>query len=121
MKNRLSDNDISRLFEKDAANVLPDSSVRARLEYSYMIKSSQYKTHQNSFSDMFLWVFSWSHIPLKAAFVSLVLFVSVTNFQTKNGEFFTPACDTTLNQLYQGVDSAGMLLFYADSCFNGKS
>ncbi|MEN8116025.1 MAG: hypothetical protein ABFS16_03555 [Bacteroidota bacterium] len=122
MNNRMiTDDELTRLFEKDATGIVPNTSVRERLEYTFMVKSSTYKTAQNSFMGMFSWIFSWSNIPLKAALVSFVLFISIMNFQPRNSQFLTPGCDTTQNNSPIRIDSAGMLPFFADTCLNAKS
>jgi hypothetical protein len=121
MKNNiLNEEELSRLFKQDAAGMEPDDAVRKRLEYAFMVKSREYKTTQNSFLSMFSWFFSWSNLPLKAAFVSVILLVSMLNFQPRNSELFSPANDTTLNSTPVIIDSAGMLPFFADSCLNNS-
>lgn len=120
-KNRITDQEIAGIFEKDATGIVPDATIQERLEYTFMVKSSGYKTAQNSFFGMLTWLFSWSQIPLKAALVSVVVLLSIINFQPKTSKFILPGCDTTQNQIFQHIDSAGMLPFYADSCLNTKS
>lgn len=120
MKNNgINDKELTRLFELDADGITPDAAVRDRLEYTFMVKSRTYKTAQNSFAGMFSWLFSWSHIPLKAALVSMIVIFSFMNIQPKSGEFLSPGCDTTLNSI--PYDSMGIMPLYADSCFNVKS
>ena len=120
-KNMITDKEITRLFEKDSNGISPDTSVQERLEYTFMVKSSNYKTAQNSFGGVFTWIFSWSDIPLKAALVSFILFLSLMNFQPNQSQHIIPDCDTTLNSIPLKIDSSGMLPFYTDTCFNTKS
>ena len=119
--NMITDNGIKLLFDKDSNGISPDISVQERLEYTFMVKSSSYKTAQNSFAGLFYWIFSWTHIPLKAALISFILFLSVMNFQSNQSQYVPPGCDTTLNSIPLKIDSAGMLPFYTDTCLNTKS
>ena len=117
----LTDQELIHFFFFFSKSITPDSSVQERLNYTFMVKSSAYKTAQNSFTGMFSWLFSWSNVPVKAALVSIVLFLSIVNFQSNESQFIAPGCDTTINTIPLKVDSVGMLPFYADSCLNTKS
>ncbi|MFV0593903.1 MAG: hypothetical protein ACK5M7_21195 [Draconibacterium sp.] len=122
MNNQIfGEEELKRMFTHDARGLKPDAAVRQRLEYAYLLKSRNYKTSQNSFLGMFAWLFSWSHLPAKVAVASLLLMVSVVNFQPKSGQFMLPGSDTTLNNVPVRVDTSGMLPFFGDTCLNVKS
>lgn len=112
----MSDKELSHLFEKDAANISPDASVRERLEYTFMLKSSSSKATQNSFLGMFYWLFSWSQLPLKATLVSFVLLVSILNIHPIDNQFLPSAQDTTFNTIPLHIDSSEISPFFADTC-----
>jgi hypothetical protein len=59
----------------------PDRQIESRLLYSFMLKNSQTKTRQNSFSSFFSWIFSIQSLGLKTGMVSLVVFLSMLNPQ----------------------------------------
>ena len=117
----ISDKEITRLFEIDSNGISPESAVKERLEYTFMVKSSSYKTAQNSFIGLFTWIFSWSNIPVKAALVSFIMLLSLMNFQSNQSHYTAPECDTIFNNIPLIIDSAGMLPFSADTCLNTKS
>lgn len=119
--NLLSEQELNRMFTVDAGHIEPDPAVRERLEYAYLIRNRTYKTAQNSFLSMFTWLFSWSHLPAKVAVVSLLLMISVMNFQPKSQQFIMPGSDTTLNNVPLKIDTSGMLPFFGDTCLNVKS
>lgn len=119
-KEILTEKEIIGFFEKDSENIVPDPMVSKRLTYTFLVKSAQYKTTQNSFAGMFHWFFSWTNMPAKAALVSLVLFLSLINFQPSENQFFGPIQDTTLNTIPLKVDSASMLPYVADTCIFSK-
>lgn len=122
MENKMiTDQELTRIFENDSKNLNIDSTIGERLQYTFMLKSSSYKTTQNSFAEMVAWFFSWSHVPVKMAFVSIILFLSLVNFPPTDIQFISPGQDTTLNTIPLKVDSAGMLPFYADTCVLSKS
>jgi len=120
-KNEFTDDDLTRLFEKDSKNISADSGIGKRLEHLFMIKSASYRTFQNSFAGFFSWIFSWSNVPVKAALVSIVLFISVMNHQTGNHQFVAPGCDTMIKSDPFKIDSANMLPFNADTCLSENS
>ena len=119
--NQLSEQELVNLFARDAKGIAPDASVQERLEYSYLVKSTRYKTTQNSFLEMFISLFSWSHLPAKLALASVVIVISIMNFQPKGEELFSPGVDTTLNSAPFRIDTAEMLPFFGDTCLSGKS
>jgi hypothetical protein len=117
MNNRiLSDQELAKMFEKDVAHLLPDAALRGKLEYAYLVKSRNYKTVQNSFAGVFTWLFSWTSLPAKVALVSIVLLVSIMNFQPRTGSIHATVADSTLTNMTMRIDTAGMLPFFADSC-----
>ncbi len=109
MKNELTDKYLSELFKNDELDSKPDPTVKARLDYTLMLKDGQSKIRQNSFAGLFTWIFSLKSIPAKAAFVSIILLFSLFNFHQEAGNFTTPT-----------VDSASMLTipFNIDSVIN---
>ncbi len=119
--NTISDKELSRLFNEDAANHLPDEAIRERLEYSFMVKSRSYKTTQNSFVGLFAWIFSWSHLPMKAAMVSIVLLFSLFNIRNVENQMIQQQQDTTLNMVPFHIDSSETSPLFADTCFLSKS
>ena len=97
MKNELTEKELFELFENDSVGCSPQSSVKSRLNYTFMLKQSQNQIHQNSFAGLFVWIFSFKNIPVKAAMVSAILFFSVFSYQQKTG-----------NTNGTGIDSASM-------------
>lgn len=120
MQNNSYDKELKILFEKDGNDLSPDPGIQERLNYAFMLNSSQYKTRQNSFVGFAAWIFSWSNLPLKAAMVAMVLFVSLFNFQNSDNGFLLPLQDTTMNFSPAHIDSSEMLPFFADTCFLSK-
>lgn len=121
MKNNIiSDNEISSLFEKDAAKISPDNAIRERLEYTFMLKNSGSKVTQNSFLGIFTWLFSWSQLPAKAAFVSLILLVSLLKIPSVENQIVPPIQDTTFNAVPLHIDSSETSPFFADTCLTTK-
>ena len=122
MENKqMSEQELISMFANDAKGIAPNTSVQERLEYAYLVKSTGYKTTQNSFLGMFTSLFSWSHLPAKLALASVVIVISIMNFQPKGEELFLPGVDTTLNSTPLRIDTAGMLPFFGDTCLSGKS
>lgn len=122
MENKqMSEQELISMFANDAKGIAPDTSVQERMEYAYLLKSSGYKTTQNSFLGMFTGLFSWSNLPAKLALASVVIVISIMNFQPKNEQLFSPGVDTTLNSVPLRIDTAGMLPFFGDTCSNGQS
>jgi hypothetical protein len=119
--NLLSEQELNRMFSADAGHLEPDPAIRERLEYAYLIRNHTYKTAQNSFLSLFSWLFSWSQLPAKVAVVSLLLMISVINFQPKTQQFIMPATDSTLNNMPLRIDTSGMLPFLGDTCLNSQS
>ena len=117
----ISDKELSSIFNQDAANHLPNEAIRERLEYSFMVKSRNYKTTQNSFLGLFAWLFSWSNLPLKAAMVSIVLLFSLVNIKNVESPIFQQLQDTTQNIVPFHIDSSQTSPFFADTCFTSKS
>ena len=119
--NLFTDSELTRLFEKDAVNLAPDTAVRERLEYTFLLKSKDSKVKQNSFLGMFTWLFSWSHLPLKAAMVSLILVVSLLRMPSVEQQFLHPGQDTTYNTIPLLIDSSETSPYYADTCLTTKA
>ena len=115
--NIYTDKELTRLFEKDARDLVPDAAVRQRLEYTFMLKCSGAKVKQNSFLGMFSWLFSWSHLPLKAAMVSIILVVSLLKMPNVEQQFLLPGQDTTFNTIPLLIDTSETSPFFADTCF----
>lgn len=109
MQNELTDKYLSEQFKNDELICKPDPAIKSRLDYTFLLKESQSKIRQNSFTGLFSWFFSLKNIPVKAALLSVVLFISVFNFQQKTGNFNTPTIDSTLFLT---------IPFYADSVVN---
>jgi len=59
-----------------------------------MLKESQGKIRQNSFTGLFTWMFSVKNIPVAATLFMAVLLFSVFNSQQKAGNFIVPGADT---------------------------
>lgn len=119
--NILHDKEIAGLFEKDANGFAPDAAIRERLEYTFMLKSSSSEVKQNSFLGMFSWLLSWSHLPLKAAMVSVVLLFSLLNIPTVENDFLIPGQDSTYNAIPFLIDSSETSPFFADTCMTTKA
>ena len=119
--NILNDKELAGLFEKDANGVVPDSAVGKRLAYTFMLKSSGVKVKQNSFLGMFTWFFSWSHLPAKAALVSLILLVPLFKIPNVESPFLLPGQDTTYNAIPFHIDSSETSPFFADTCLTLKT
>ncbi|WP_340114721.1 hypothetical protein [Maribellus mangrovi] len=117
----VGEEELKRMFTHDARGIEPDTAVQERLEYAFLLNRSSYKTTQNSFLSLFSSLFSWSHLPAKVAVVSLLLMVSLINFQPKSQQFIMPGSDTTLNSVPLRIDTSGMLPFFGDTCVNVKS
>ncbi|HEY4786001.1 MAG TPA: hypothetical protein VIH57_08125 [Bacteroidales bacterium] len=75
MKTNLDPTD--RLFRKaitsDHPGIEADKAIADRLNYYFMIKRSGKRLQANSFSGMFLWLFSLKGMGVKAGFVSACL------------------------------------------------
>jgi hypothetical protein len=98
MNNKMSDSQLNELFQNDELHCSPDPAVKSRLDYTFMLKESQGKIRQNSFTGMFSWMFSWmfsvKNIPVAATLFVAVLLFSVFNSQQKAGKFIVPGTDT---------------------------
>ena len=122
MENKqMSEQELISMFANDAKGIAPATSVQERLEYAYLLKSTGYKTTQNSFLGMFTGLFSWSNLPAKLALARVVIVISIMNFQPKNEQLFSPGVDTTSNSVPLRIDTAGMLPFFGDTCSSGQS
>jgi hypothetical protein len=68
----------------------PSPEVFENLQHKYMLKSSKYNIRQNSFSGMFLWIFSSkqliSKLTIAACFICLLMVSPILkkNFQEAN-------------------------------------
>ena len=118
--NIYTEKELAQLFAKDASRLTPDHAVRERLEYTFLLKSAAAKVNQNSFLGMFTWLFSWSHLPLKAAMVSLIIVLSFFKIPDVEQQFMNPAQDTTYNTIPLHIDSSGTSPYYADTCLTTK-
>ena len=67
----------SELFKNDELSTKPDSAIKSRLDYTFLLKESQSKIRQNSFTGLFTWFFSIKNLPVKAALFSVVMLFSV--------------------------------------------
>ncbi len=113
----MTDKYLSELFRNDETGCKPDPSVKSRLDYTFMLKESQGKIRQNSFLGLFAWIFSLKSLPVKAAFVSLILMFSVFNFQQKSGNFETPTVDSaSIFTIPFKLDSVINKPFSSDTC-----
>lgn len=100
-----NNNDLNELFSNDTLNCKPDPAVKSRLNYHFMLKESRSTVRQNSFLGIFSWLFSVKNIPAKTALVSIVMLISMINFQ--NG---------SENSNFPAIDSASILIpFHCDS------
>lgn len=68
----------SQLLQNDQVGK-PSNAIEQRLMYSFMLKSSQSRVRQNSFSNFFGWLLSFQGLGLKTGLVSMVVFLSVMN------------------------------------------
>ncbi|MCG6188569.1 hypothetical protein [Maribellus maritimus] len=117
MKNELTDNYLSKAFQNDKLDCTPDSSIKSRLDYTFMLKESQNKIRQNSFLGLFTWIFSGKNLPLKAAFISLLVLLSIFNFQQKPGNFESPVVDSaSVLTIPFNIDSVTNKPFKSDTC-----
>lgn len=119
--NTILNDEIIRIVQNDAEGIAPNDGVRQRLEYAFLLKSSTAEVKQNSFAGMFSWLFSWSHLPLKAGLVSIILLVSLLNMPSIENQFLAPLQDTTMNVLPFQIDSSETSPFFADTCFTGHT
>ena len=79
------------LFRKavlhDNPAIEPNPAIAERLNYYYTLKQPTRKLYSNSFSGMFVWMFSSKGAGLKAGFVSVCLsyFLFVGNIKNNSG------------------------------------
>jgi hypothetical protein len=87
MKNIL--NRREQLFRKavtyDNPNISADKAIEERLNYYFSLKQPRSKIHMNSFSGMFLWIFSIKSMGFKASLASVVLAYFLFFGNIKNG------------------------------------
>ena len=95
----MNDSLLNDLFKNDALHCSPDPAVKSRLDYTFMLKESQGKIRQNSFTGLFAWFFSVKNIPVAATLFMAVLLLSIFNFQQKAGNFAIPGTDTASIQM----------------------
>ena len=69
---KINENQLKKLLRNDPVGE-PDFRVEDLLSYAYMLKSSQFKTRQNSFSGFFGWAFSVKSLGIKTVVASLLL------------------------------------------------
>jgi hypothetical protein len=84
----------------------PNQAIEDRLMYSFMLKNSQSKLRQNSFSSFFGWIFSVQGLGLKTGLVSVVLFFSLFNQQMNFESTGTVGLDSISNQRTLLADTA---------------
>lgn len=99
MNNKMNDSQLNNLFKHDTLHCSPDPAVKSRLDYTFMLKESQGKIRQNSFTGLFTWIFSVKNIPVAATLFMAVLLLSVFNSQQKAGNFAIPGTDTASIQM----------------------
>ena len=109
MNKRNQDQLLTELLWKDFVGE-PDKAIEDRLMYSFLLKSGQSKTRQNSFSNFFGWVFSAQSLGMKTALVSLVLFFSVINTQLSFETGKTAISDSLFIQRVLVADTAHLIL-----------
>lgn len=80
MNKKNSDQLFAQLLQNDRVGK-PDQAIEDRLMYSFLLKSREAKTRQNSFASFIGWLFSAQSLGLKTGLVSVVLFFSVINNQ----------------------------------------
>ncbi len=118
MKNDLTDNFLNEIFKNDELGCTPDPSIKSRLDYTFMLKESQNKIRQNSFLGFFSWILSGKDLPLKAAFVSIILLFTVFNFQQEPGSFDSPVVDSaSVLSIPFNIDTITNQPFKSDTCF----
>ena len=96
MNDKMSDNQLNELFKNDALHCSPNPAVKSRLDHTFMLKESQGKIRQNSFTGLFAWLLSVKNIPVAATFFMAVLLLSVLNSQQKSGNFDVPGTERPL-------------------------
>jgi len=91
-------NPTDNLFRKatnlDNPSISPDPSTIERLNYYYSLKQPMRKLHANSFSGMFLWLFSIKGVGVKAGFVSVCLTYFLFMGNIKNNPGLPETSDT---------------------------
>jgi hypothetical protein len=75
MKNKFSHNEnlYRSALSSDEPGIRPDQAIVERLNYYYSLKQAGHKLHMNSFSGMFVWLFSLKSLGLKASLASVCL------------------------------------------------
>ena len=70
----------------DNPGIKPNKAIEERLNYYYMIKQPTSKTHMNSFSGMFIWLFSMKSFGFKASVASacIVYFLFLGNIKNND-------------------------------------
>lgn len=107
----MSEIDLKELIQKDAIGQ-PDNKVADRLNYAFMLKSSQLKVRQNSFTGFFGWFFSLKGMGVKTAIAAVLLaFVMLKPQMSMTPGTISPLDSLSINQS-SVVDST---LFQADS------
>jgi len=107
MKNSLlNEKELSAIFEMDSKEVSPDNSVKPGLLYYFQIKSVSYKIRQNSFAGMFDWLFSFKNLTVKATFASMIVALSLINFQGNSPSSGQCLIDSTANSIKAYTDTA---------------
>jgi hypothetical protein len=96
MKNYNSPNDglFRNAIMRDIAGIEPDKAIGQRLSYYYSVKQPMRKVHANSFAEIFLWLFSWKSMGLKAGFISVCLVYALFVGNIKNNGHANNLSDT---------------------------
>ncbi len=116
MRNNVSEKDLATFFRNDKIGSSPSPAVETRLNYAFLLKRKGFKIYQNSILGSFTWLFSLKYIPLKAAFVSIALLVSLYNIQQKAGQYETPVLDSTMINMPFNIDTFYNPAFNTDTC-----
>ena len=102
----MNDSQLNQLFKNDELHCSPDPAVKSRLEYTFMLKESQGKIRQNSFTGLLSWILLAKNIPVAATILMAVLLLSVFNYQQKAGNFTIPSTDTaSIQTMPLNIDS----------------
>lgn len=83
---------LRKSIAQDNPAIGPDQAIIERLNYYYTLKQPKRKIHTNSFTGMFVWLFSIKSAGLKAGIVSVSLayFLFVGNIRNNSSLQETP-------------------------------
>ncbi len=92
MKNKFGHTDdlFRNIVMNDNPGIKPIKAIEERLNYYYLLKQPTRKVHSNSFSGMFIWLFSMKSLGLKTSFISaglayLLFFGNIKNNPSNPG------------------------------------